>query len=105
MFILRARKDEEVEAEIIKTRRIRVKIIRATEKAKENFNRKDKFKRDIIIEYASFGSKIYAPLTRDGRNPDRNSIKLDLKNTYLDSYDGNLVLQYYRFKPNRDRNR
>jgi hypothetical protein len=85
---LKGKKDEEVETQIIKTRKTRVKIIRGIEKAKENFNRKDKFKRDIILQYASFGSKVYAPLTRDGHNPDRTPFRLELQSEYLTSYEG-----------------
>lgn len=85
---LKGKKDEEVEAQIIKTRKTRVKIIRSIEKQKENFNRKDRFKRDIILEYASFGSKVYAPLTRDGHNPDRHPFKLELESDYLTTYEG-----------------
>lgn len=85
---LKGKKDEEVETQIIKTRKTRVKIIRGIEKAKENFNRKDKFKRDIILQYASFGSKVYAPLTRDGHNPDRHPFKLELQSDFLTTYEG-----------------
>jgi hypothetical protein len=81
-------KEEEVEAFIIKTRKLRVKIIRQTGKQKENFNKKEKFKRDIIMEYASFGSKVYAPLTRDGSNPDRNSFKFEMHSDYLNDIHG-----------------
>jgi hypothetical protein len=85
---IKGKKDEEVETQIIKTRKTRVKIIRGIEKAKENFNRKDKFKRDIILQYASFGSKVYAPLSRDGHNPDRHPFKLDLHSDFLTTYEG-----------------
>ena len=71
------------------TKKQRVKIIRAIEKAKENANRKEKFKRDIILDYTSFGSKVYAPLTRDGHNPDRHPFQLlDLHSDDLTSFDG-----------------
>ncbi len=85
---LKGKKDEEVETQIIKTRKTRVKIIRGIEKAKEKFNRKDRFKRDIILQYASFGSKVYAPLSRDGHNPDRHPFKLELQSEYLASFEG-----------------
>ena len=55
---------------------------------------KDKFindgnrKRDIILDYASFGSKVYAPLTRDGHNPDRHPFKFELNSYSLNTYDG-----------------
>ena len=66
----------------------RVKIIRSIKKSQNIFFKKDKFKRDIIIDYANFGSKVYGPLTRDGRNPDRNSLKLEIQSEYLTSYEG-----------------
>jgi hypothetical protein len=40
------------------------------------------------MDYASFGSKVYAPLTRDGHNPDRNPFKLQYVSDYLTSYEG-----------------
>lgn len=42
----------------------------------------------MILEYASFGSKVYAPLTRDGHNPDRHPFKLDIQSDNLNSYEG-----------------
>jgi len=60
---------------------------------RDKFNKKDKYGRDIILEYASFGSKVYAPLTRDGRNPDRKSFKLEMQSDYLTTYDGMLKNQ------------
>jgi len=40
------------------------------------------------MDYASFGSKVYAPLTRDGHNPDRHQFKLQYVSDYLTSYEG-----------------
>ena len=40
------------------------------------------------MDYASFGSKVYAPLTRDGHNPDRHPFKLEYISDYLTSYEG-----------------
>lgn len=85
---LKGLKDEEVEAHNIKLKKERVKIIRSIEKMRDKFNKKDKYRRDIIGEYASFGSKVYAPLTRDGRNPDRKSFKLEMQSDYLTTYEG-----------------
>jgi hypothetical protein len=55
---------------------------------RDKFNKKDTYGRDIILEYTSFGSKVYAPLTRDGRNPDRKSFKLEMQSDYLSTYEG-----------------
>ena len=103
---MKSLKEEEVETFIIKTRKLRVKIIRQTGKQKENFNKKQKFKRDTIMEYASFGSKVYAPLTRDGSNPDRHSFKFEINNDYLEDFKGlnNLESElYYKKKLNVQR--
>jgi hypothetical protein len=85
---LKSKKDEECETQIIKSRKKRVKIIRGMQKIKKNFNSKDKIKRDIINEYNNFGSKVYAPLTRDGHNPDRHPFVLDIKSDHLTTFEG-----------------
>ena len=86
---LKEKKDEEVEAAIIKSRKKRVKIIRNISKMKDRFaNNKGKIGRDIILDYASFGSKVYAPLTRDGHNPDRHPFKFELDSYSLSTFDG-----------------
>ena len=85
---LKSKKDEECETQIIKSRKKRVKIIRGMQKIKNHFNSQDKIKRDIINEYNNFGSKVYAPLTRDGHNPDRHPFILDLKSDHLTTYEG-----------------
>ena len=84
---LKEKKDEEVEAAIIKSRKRRVKIIRNISKMKDKFINNNR-KRDIILDYASFGSKVYAPLTRDGHNPDRHPFKFELNSYSLNTYDG-----------------
>lgn len=78
----------EVEGFIIKSKKIRTKIIRAIEKKREMFERKDKFKRDIIFEYDNYGSKVYAPLTRDGCNPDKKPFKLEMISEYTSTFQG-----------------
>ncbi len=85
---MKSKKDEECETQIIKSRKKRVKIIRGMQKIKKNFNSKDKIKRDIINEYNNFGSKVYAPLTRDGHNPDRHPFVLDIKSDHLTTFEG-----------------
>ena len=85
---LKEKKDEEVEAAIIKSRKRRVKIIRNISKSKEKFINNNNRKRDIILDYTSFGSKVYAPLTRDGHNPDRHPFKFELNSYSLNTYDG-----------------
>ena len=86
---LKEKKDEEVEAFIIKSRKRRVKVIRNISKLKDKFaTNKGNNGRDIILDYASFGSKVYAPLTRDGHNPDRHPFKFELNSYSLNTYDG-----------------
>jgi hypothetical protein len=86
---LKEKKDEEVEAFIIKSRKRRVKVIRNISKLKDKFaTNKGNNGRDIILDYASFGSKVYAPLTRDGHNPDRHPFKFSLNSYSLNTYDG-----------------
>ena len=36
-------------------------------------------KRDIIEEYANFGSKVYAPITRDGLSLDKKANKYEVE--------------------------
>ena len=86
---LKEKKDEEVEGAIIKSRKKRVKIIRNISKVKDKFcNNKGKSGRDVILDYASFGSKVYAPLTRDGHNPDRHPFKFELDSYVLTDFEG-----------------
>ena len=86
---LKEKKDEEVEGAIIKSRKKRVKIIRNISKVKDKFcNNKGKCGRDVILDYASFGSKVYAPLTRDGHNPDRHPFKFELDSYVLTDFEG-----------------
>ena len=86
---LKEKKDEEVEAAMIKSKKRRVKIIRNISKLKDKFaNIKNPQTRDIIKDYASFGSKVYAPLTRDGHNPDRHPFEFELNSYSLNTYNG-----------------
>ncbi|MCQ2817984.1 MAG: hypothetical protein MJ252_12030 [archaeon] len=86
---LKEKKDDEVEAQIIKIGKKRVKIIRNISKLKEKFKQnKGKPGRDIIKEYSSFGSQVYAPFTRSGHNPDRHPFKFELDSYVLTTYEG-----------------
>ena len=86
---LKEKKDDEVEAQIIKIGKKRVKTIRNISKLKEKFTQnKGKVGRDIISDYSFFGSKVYAPLTRDGHNPDRHPFKFELDSYSLTTYEG-----------------
>ncbi|CAH8861777.1 unnamed protein product [Trichobilharzia szidati] len=52
-----------------------------------------KFKRDVISDYATPSSQVFAPLTRLGVFPDRSSESYVVKNAYLTSYEGLLALE------------
>ena len=45
-------------------------------------------KRDIITEYASYGSTVYAPITRDGLSLDKKANKYEVQPEALSSYAG-----------------
>jgi len=56
-------------------------------KARKNVEVKGK-KRDIIEEYAIFGSTVYAPITRDGLSLDKKANKYEVQPEALSSYQG-----------------
>jgi len=56
-------------------------------KARKNVDIKGK-KRDIIEEYANFGSTVYAPITRDGLSLDKKANKYEVQPEALASYNG-----------------
>lgn len=62
-------------------------VIRKLVKKRENVENVLK-RRDIIQDYADYGSEAYAPLTRHGNFPDRNAENYIVKNKYLDTYQG-----------------
>ena len=45
-------------------------------------------KRDIIEDYANFGSSVYAPITRDGLSLDKKANKYEVQPEALSSYQG-----------------
>lgn len=45
-------------------------------------------KRDIIEEYANFGSTVYAPITRDGLSLDKKANKYEVQPEALSTYHG-----------------
>ena len=56
-------------------------------KARKNVETKGA-KRDIIEEYANFGSTVYAPITRDGLSLDKKANKYEVQPEALSSYAG-----------------
>lgn len=58
-------------------------------KARKNENVDVKGKRrDIIEDYANFGSTVYAPITRDGLSLDKKANKYEVQPEALSSYLG-----------------
>lgn len=87
-----AKKQEEKEARVKKIRNEHIKIIRKlTEKRRKVEGRLER--RDITHDYSSYGSGVYAPLTRVGVFLDRGSELYTVKSKYLNSYAGLLELE------------
>ena len=53
----------------------------------------DKFKRDIIRDYANYDSQVYAPITRLGATTDRNAAAFEAKPEILASLEGLMELE------------
>lgn len=56
-------------------------------KARKNVEIKGK-KRDIIEDYANFGSTVYAPITREGLSLDKKANKYEVQPEALSTYNG-----------------
>ena len=89
---IRLRKTEEKERALAKIQRKRIKILRKMYKARKNVELKNE-KRDIIEEYANFGSTVYAPITRTGLSLDKKANKYEVQPEALSSYHGLSELQ------------
>jgi len=84
---IRLKKTENKERALAKIQRNRIKVLRKMYKARKNVEFKGA-KRDIIQEYASFGSTVYAPITRDGLSLDKKANKYEVQPEALSSYAG-----------------
>lgn len=84
---IRLKKTENKERALAKIQRKRIKILRKMYKARKNVEIKGA-KRDIIEEYANFGSTVYAPITRDGLSLDKKANKYEVQPEALSSYQG-----------------
>ena len=71
------KKTENKERALAKIQRNRIKVLRKMYKARKNVEIKGT-KRDIIEEYAAFGSTVYAPITRDGLSLDKKANKYEV---------------------------
>lgn len=84
---IRLKKTENKERAIAKIQRKRIKVLRKMYKARKTVEVKSG-KRDIIEEYANFGSTVYAPITRDGLSLDKKANKYEVQPEALSSYAG-----------------
>jgi len=84
---IRLKKTENKERSLAKIQRKRIKVLRKMYKARKNVEIKGK-KRDIIEDYANFGSTVYAPITRDGLSLDKKANKYEVQPEALSSYQG-----------------
>ena len=84
---IRLKKTENKERALAKIQRNRIKVLRKMYKARKNVEFKGA-KRDIIQEYACFGSTVYAPITRDGLSLDKKANKYEVQPEALSSYAG-----------------
>jgi hypothetical protein len=79
------KKTENKERALAKIQRKRIKVLRKMYKARKNVEIKGK-KRDIIEEYANFGSTVYAPITREGLSLDKKANKYEVQPEALSTY-------------------
>ena len=84
---IRLRKTEHKERALAKIQRKRIKVLRKMYKARKNVEIKGE-RRDIIEDYANFGSTVYAPITRDGLSLDKKANKYEVQPEALSSYQG-----------------
>jgi hypothetical protein len=82
---IRLKKTENKERALAKIQRKRIKVLRKMYKARKNVEIKG-IKRDIIEEYANFGSTVYAPITRDGLSLDKKANKYEVQPEALSTY-------------------
>lgn len=84
---IRLKKTENKERALAKIQRKRIKVLRKMYKARKNVEIKGK-KRDVIEEYANFGSSVYAPITREGLSLDKKANKYEVQPEALSTYQG-----------------
>lgn len=84
---IRHKKTEDKERALAKIQRKRIKVLRKMYKARKNVEMKSQH-RDIIEEYAHYGSTVYAPITRDGLSLDKKANKYEVQPEALSSYAG-----------------
>ena len=95
---IRLKKTEIKERSLAKIQRKRIKVLRKMYKARKNVEIKG-LKRDIIEDYANFGSAVYAPITRDGLSLDKKANKYEVQPEALSTYQG--LQELTRTLPNK----
>ena len=92
---IRIKKTEAKDRNIAKIHRKRIKVIRKKFKERKKLQATTTStsasasfigKRDIIEEYADFGSKVYAPITREGLSLDKKGSKFEVHPEALTTY-------------------
>ena len=87
MVLVRSKKQVSKENNFKKKRTEHVKALRKLGAARENVEGKLS-KRNVVDDYSSFASQVYAPQTRVGVFLDRGSELYNVKNRYLNTYEG-----------------
>ena len=84
---IRLKKTEHKDRALAKIGRKRIKLLRKMFKERKR-NDQISIHRDIIEEYANFGSEVYAPITRKGLSLDKLSNKYEVQPEALTTYSG-----------------
>eukprot|EP00743_Colponemidia_sp_Colp-15_P003486 GILK01003764.1.p1 GENE.GILK01003764.1~~GILK01003764.1.p1 ORF type:complete len:665 (+),score=144.46 GILK01003764.1:160-2154(+) len=84
---LRQRKIEEKDRALAKIQRKRIKVLRKMFKSRKDVQKK-KEKRDIVADYTNFGSKVYAPVAREGISLDKAANKFEVQPLDLNTFEG-----------------
>lgn len=84
---IRLKKTEHKDRALAKIGRKRIKLLRKMFKERKS-NNQTSIHRDIIEEYANFGSEVYAPITRKGLSLDKLSNKYEVQPEALTTYSG-----------------
>ena len=84
---MKLKKTEQKDRALVKIGRKRIKVLRKMFKQRKAADSMG-IKRDIIEEYANFGSSVYAGITREGLNLDKLANKYEVQPEVLTTYQG-----------------
>ena len=84
---IRLKKTEQKDRTVAKIHKQRIKLLRKLYKERKALDT-EKYKRDIVEEYANFGSSVYAPITREGLSLDKKANKFEVHPEALTTYGG-----------------